>query len=151
MQVLTFEMHGITFGIPVEEVVTIETQHNVMPIPGASPHVHGIMNLHGEIIAVYDLASKFHYGTLPIANILVVGMDGMKIGMEVERVNSILELGNDEIIPMPKIMHAGNTCLHEVASTQKKLIVMLDVKQLLSEEEREDINQMLTDHRTKMA
>ena len=56
MQLLTFLLNGVKFGIPVNDVESIETRMNVVNIPNSLPQVHGIMNLHGEVIAVYSLA-----------------------------------------------------------------------------------------------
>ena len=52
MQLLTFLLNGVKFGIPVNDVESIETRMNVVNIPNSLPQVHGIMNLHGEVIAV---------------------------------------------------------------------------------------------------
>ena len=60
MQLLTFLLNGVKFGIPVNDVESIETRMNVVNIPNSLPQVHGIMNLHGEVIAVYSLAEQFH-------------------------------------------------------------------------------------------
>lgn len=146
MQLLTFTMNGIDFGIPVAVVEGIETQRAITPVPSAPPHVRGIMNLHGEIIAVYSLASRFGYGDLPVGNIVVAGIDGMKIGLEVEQVNSILEVEDKNVVPMPEIMNVTQSCFKDVASSQKKLIELFDVSKLLSKEECQGISRMVEDH-----
>ena len=46
MQLLTFLLNGVKFGIPVNDVESIETRMNVVIIPSSLPQVHGIMNLH---------------------------------------------------------------------------------------------------------
>ena len=46
MQLLTFLLNGVKFGIPVNDVESIETRMNVVNIPNSLPEVHGIMNLH---------------------------------------------------------------------------------------------------------
>ena len=48
MQLLTFLLNGVKFGIPVNDVESIETRMNVVNIPNSLPQVHGIMNLHGR-------------------------------------------------------------------------------------------------------
>lgn len=146
MQLLTFTLNGIDFGIPVKDVEGIETQRNVVPVPSAPPHVKGIMNLHGEIIAVYSLASRFGYGNLPVGNILVAGINGMLVGLEVEQVKSILEVDDKNITPMPEIMNATQNCFNDVASCQKELIVLLDVRKLLPQEELQNIGKMVEEN-----
>lgn len=148
MQLLTFTLNGIDFGIPVKDVEGIETHRNVVHVPSSPPHVQGIMNLHGEIIAVYSLASRFGYGNLPVGNILVVGINGMLVGLEVEQVKSILEVENKNITPMPEIMNATQNCFNDVASCQKELIVLLDVRKLLPQEELQNIGKMVEENIT---
>ena len=43
MQLLTFLLNGVKFGIPVNDVESIETRMNVVNIPNSLPQVHGIM------------------------------------------------------------------------------------------------------------
>ena len=146
MQLLTFTLNGVDFGIPVKTVEAIETQRNIIPVPNSPAHVQGIMNLHGEIIAVYSLASRFGYGNLPVGNIVVAGIGGMKVGLEVEQVKSILDVEDRNVIPMPEIMNATQNCFNDVASSQKELIVLFDVGKLLSQEEYQGISKMVDDN-----
>lgn len=146
MQLLTFIMNGIPFGVPVSNVESIETQRTVVHIPGAPANVQGIMNLHGEIIAVYSLASKFGYGNISCDNIIVVGVNGTKIGLEVEEVQHIVDVDNKHVCPMPIIMNATQHCFNDVASVQKELVVLLDVNHLLSKEEMNGIHQLVEEN-----
>lgn len=148
MQLLTFTLNGIDFGIPVKSVDGIETQRKVIPAP-SSPHVQGIMNLHGEIIAVYSLASRFGYGNRPVKNIIVASMNGMQIGLEVEQVKSIIEVEDRNVVPMPEIMNATQNCFNDVASCKEELIVLFDANRLLSIAEQQDITKMVDENTNK--
>jgi len=135
MQLLTFLLNGVKFGIPVNDVESIETRMNVVNIPNSLPQVHGIMNLHGEVIAVYSLAEQFHYPEQEINNIIVASMNGTKIGLEVGNV--------DEVISMPVIMKAVENCFDEVASYAKELIVLIEVSKLMPEAEQQAIQKLV--------
>ena len=50
MQLLTFLLNGVKFGIPVNDVESIETRMNVVNIPNSLPQVHGIMNLTEKLL-----------------------------------------------------------------------------------------------------
>ena len=126
MQLLTFLLNGVKFGIPVNDVESIETRMNVVNIPNSLPQVHGIMNLHGEVIAVYSLAEQFHYPEQEINNIIVASMNGTKIGLEVGNV--------DEIIDVPD---------EKVASYAKELIVLIEVSKLMPEAEQQAIQKLV--------
>ena len=122
MQLLTFLLNGVKFGIPVNDVESIETRMNVVNIPNSLPQVHGIMNLHGEVIAVYSLAEQFHYPEQEINNIIVASMNGTKIGLEVGNVDEIIDVPDEKVISMPVIMKAVENCFDEVASYAKELM-----------------------------
>lgn len=143
MQLLTFLLNGVKFGIPVSDVESIETRMNVVNIPNSLPQVHGIMNLHGEVIAVYSLAEQFHYPEQEIHNIIVTSMNGIKIGLEVGDVDEILEIPDDKVVAMPVIMRATENCFEEVASSAKELIVMLEVSKLMPETAQEAIQKLV--------
>ena len=83
------------FGIPVNDVESIETRMNVVNIPNSLPQVHRIMNLHGEVSAVYSLAEQLHYPEQEINNIIVASMNGTKIGLEVGNVDEIIDVPDE--------------------------------------------------------
>ena len=139
MQLLTFLLNGVKFGIPVNDVESIETRMNVVNIPNSLPQVHGIMNLHGEVIAVYSLAEQFHYPEQEINNIIVASMNGTKIGLEV----GIIDVPDEKVISMPVIMKAVENCFDEVASYAKELIVLIEVSKLMPEAEQQAIQKLV--------
>lgn len=139
MQLLTFLLNGVKFGIPVKDVESIETRMDVVDIPNSLPQVHGIMNLHGEIIAVYSLAEQFNYPEQQINNIIVASINGMKVGLEVGSVDEIIDVPDEEVVDMPVMINATETCFDEVASYNKELIVLLEVSGLMPKEEQEAI------------
>ena len=139
MQLLTFLLNGVKFGIPVNDVESIETRMNVVNIPNSLPQVHGIMNLHGEVIAVYSLAEQFHYPEQEINNIIVAS----KIGLEVGNVDEIIDVPDEKVISMPVIMKAVENCFDEVASYAKELIVLIEVSKLMPEAEQQAIQKLV--------
>ena len=143
MQLLTFLLNGVKFGIPVNDVESIETRMNVVNIPNSLPQVHGIMNLHGEVIAVYSLAEQFHYPEQEINNIIVASMNGTKIGLEVGNVDEIIDVPDEKVISMPVIMKAVENCFDEVASYAKELIVLIEVSKLMPEAEQQAIQKLV--------
>ena len=134
MQLLTFLLNGVKFGIPVNDVESIETRMNV---------VNGIMNLHGEVIAVYSLAEQFHYPEQEINNIIVASMNGTKIGLEVGNVDEIIDVPDEKVISMPVIRKSVENCFDEVASYAKELIVLIEVSKLMPEAEQQAIQKLV--------
>ena len=69
----------------------------------------------------------------------------MKLALEVEKVKEIVDVEDSRVLPMPTLMSGQQCCFNDVAC-QKELIVMLDVKSLLSQEEQAAIRKMISDN-----
>ena len=136
MQLLTFMLNNVRFGIPVDDVESIETRMSVVGVPNAPAHIEGIVNLHGDIVPICNLADYFGYPKQDIKNVIVASMNGMKIGLEVESVREIIDVNEKQVIPMPTIMNANQSCFNDVASYDKQLIVMFEVSKLMPQSEQ---------------
>lgn len=145
MQLLSFLLNGVDYGIPLKNVESIESAMHVVNVPTAPTHIRGIIRLHGDIIPVFSLASRFGFGALPVENIVVVNVDGMKIALEVEKVKEIVDVENSHVLPMPALMSGAQNCFNDVASCKKELIVLLDVESLVSIEEQQQIRRLIED------
>ena len=147
MQLLTFTLGDTQYGIELEYVQSIEQIMQVVSIPNTLPYVKGIMNLHGEIIPVYSLAVRFGLPEVGTENIVVVDAGDMKIGLEVYKVQEILNISGEHVYEMPKIVRYSQDCFSEVADNQKHLIVTLDLKSLITPEERENMQEMVANNK----
>ena len=146
MQLLTFMLNNVRFGIPVDDVESIETRMSVVGVPNAPAHIEGIVNLHGDIVPICNLADYFGYPAHDIKNVIVASMNGMKIGLEVESVREIIDVNEKQVIPMPTIMNANQSCFNDVASYDKQLIVMFEVSKLMPQSEQQGIQKLIDDN-----
>lgn len=146
MQLLSFTMNNVDYGIALKDVESIESRMNVVNVPTAPAHIKGIARLHGVIIPVFSLASRFGIPNREIQNMIVVNVNGMKVGLEVEKVKEIVDVEDSNVVAMPIIMNGVKNCFNDVASCQKELIVMLDVGSLVSVEEQEEIRKLIDDN-----
>ena len=69
MQLLTFTLTGMDYGISLENVESIESKMNVVVVPTSPANIRGIIRLHGEILPVFSLASRFGLGNLSLIHI----------------------------------------------------------------------------------
>ena len=86
------------------------------------------------------------YPKQDIKNVIVASMNGMKIGLEVESVREIIDVNEKQVIPMPTIMNANQSCFNDVASYDKQLIVMFEVSKLMPQSEQQGIKQLIDDN-----
>lgn len=146
MQFLTFTLNAIDYGIPLKDVESIEIRKDVMKVPTAPSHIMGIIKLRGEIIPVFSLSSRFGVQEGKIDSLVIVDVNGMKIGLEVEKVKEIVDVENRQVLPMPSIMHSSENCFNDVASRSKQLFVLLDVAGLVSMEDQQAIRKLISDN-----
>ena len=145
MQLLSFSLNGVDYGIPLKDVESIEGRINCVNVPTAPKYIKGIIRLHGNIVPVLSLAARFGLQELPVENMIVANVDGMKIALEVEKVREIVDVENSRVLPMPVLMSSVQNCFNDVASCQQELIVMLDVKSLVSLEEQQQLRKLIED------
>mgnify|MGYP003421115448 CR=1 FL=1 len=143
MQLLTIRLNEVKFGIPIEAVQSIEERMQTVSVPHSLPYIKGIMNLHGDIIPVYSLAERFGYLEQEISNIVVTNVNNTLIGFEVNRVEEILEVSDEDVVPMPNVISSQENFMPKVAHYNKQLIVLLNVDELIEANEQQNIKKML--------
>lgn len=148
MQLLSFSLNGVDYGIALKDVESIESRMDIVNVPTAPAHIKGIIRLHGEIVPVFCLATRFGLQDRPVENMIVANVNGMKVALEVEKVKEIVDVDNSRVLPMPILMNGVKNCFNDVASCQKELIVMLDVNSLVSLEEQQQIRKLIDDSGT---
>lgn len=143
MQLLTFMLGDVKYGIELARVQSIEQNMQIVSVPNSLPYIQGIMNLHGNVIPVYSLPVKFNYTNAKIENIIVVEVNGMQIGFEVCKVQEILNVSDSDVHAMPELIKQSQNCFSEVAKSNRNLIVTLDVERLITEEEKANMQKMV--------
>lgn len=142
MQLITFEMNQVKFGVDINYVKSIETKMDIVGVPNSPSYISGIVNLHGEVIAIYDLASRFGYGHKEGENIIVVELQGIKIGLEIERVKELINVEDAKIVSMPELMNTQKDGMSHIAAREKELVVMVELEYLIPEEALKEIEKV---------
>nr|WP_320133045.1 chemotaxis protein CheW [uncultured Holophaga sp.] len=91
-QYLTFELDGRVYGIPMEDVAEITPNLPLNRIPHLPKGVEGVLDLRGSLLPVISLRVRLGLplaGAPEPANILVLGLEGSRIGFLVDRVMSV--------------------------------------------------------------
>ena len=129
------------YGVDINLVQSIEKDLNVVPVPNSQSYIKGIVNMRNEVIPVYSLARKFGKEQEATAeSTIIISSGGLKLALEVDEVNDIDE---SHILPMPSMLVKADTqYLDRVANVDGKLILLLDVEKLLSDDEAEDVKKI---------
>jgi purine-binding chemotaxis protein CheW len=137
-QYLSFALGEEQYGIEILRVQEIKGYSGITPIPNTPPHIRGVMNLRGTVIPVVDLRARF---SLPPRDydkftvIIVVTVGTRIIGLVVDAVSDVLDIGRKELRPAPDLGRREETnFISGMAHVGERLVVLLDIATLLAED-----------------
>lgn len=144
---VVFKVGNESYGVDINLVQSIENDINIVPVPNSVEYVKGIVNLRGEVIPLYSLKRKFNMpDDSSSRSCVIISIGEIKIAIEVDEVVEISEVRPDMIMPMPRIIiNAETVFMDRVANIGGKLVILLDVERLLTDEESETMKRLAED------
>ncbi len=136
-QFVVFNLATEEYGIGVHLVESIIKPSEPTKMPGAPPHVRGVMNLRGKIIPVIDLRHRF--GMEPLEDeaqtrVLVVELPQATVGILVDSVTEVLGIDQEAIQAAPTELQANSTGVEGLVKVgDDRLIIILDVEAVLGD------------------
>ncbi|MBX2986844.1 MAG: purine-binding chemotaxis protein CheW [Bdellovibrionaceae bacterium] len=141
---LCLELGGESFAIPLLSVREVIARPDTTPVPQMPSAFLGIINLRGQVLSVLDLRLKLSIKPKDSEEsaVIILDLEGYRMGVLVDRVNSVLPMNPEEISANP-MEHATGKTQHitGVFRHDEKLILLLDVWKALSGEERATVTQ----------
>lgn len=145
MQILTFRLLNEEFGVNISCVREVLLPTEIYPIPNAPAFVDGVINLREHIITVIDLRKKLNMYSAQAnlkARIVVCRLKRFIVGLVVDSVNEVISIPDDRIdfhardVSFP----AQEGCVLGIARQESRVIIILDLDNLISSEEAEKLN-----------
>ena len=140
-QLVIFKLGKELFGIDIDVVEGIIKLQEIVRVPQAPPFVEGITNLRGSVVPVVDLEKRLdlkEHSRNGATRIVVVNMDGLKVGMIVAEVTEVLTIDAQVIEPKPALVSTIDTeFITGVAKVGEKLIILLDLGRVLTAGEKQ--------------
>ena len=142
-QLVVFELASEHYGVNIAAVESIVKLQSITAVPQAPKFMEGITNLRGSVLPVIDLRKRF--GLPPVAatknsRIVVVAMEGLKVGMIVDAVSEVLRIPQEAIEPPPPMVATVDTAfITNIAKVNGQLIILLDLAKVLSLEEKANL------------
>jgi methyl-accepting chemotaxis protein len=128
----------------VEEVTaSAQSLAEMAQIPQAPRFVEGVTNLRGTVLPVIDLRRRFG---LPVGaqngdtRIVVVDVDGSKVGMIVDAVTEVLRVPDEAIEPpSPLVVTVNSAFITGIAKMEDRLVILIDLTRVLAVEEKAEL------------
>lgn len=137
---LFMSVGGMEYGIDLDVVQEIIVMQDISPIPGARPFCKGVINIRGTIVPVLDLRIKI--GLPPCeydedACIVVVLVDGEKVGIVVEAVCDVVLLQQSQLRDSPARLEKGRANISsQVVSINETVKQILDIGRVFDTDQK---------------
>lgn len=146
---VVFMVGNQEYGVDIGLVKGIEKVQNIVRVPNSNADIKGIINLRGDVIPIYSLRHHFKMDEIEPTEdtkFIIVNTQGVCIALEVEKVEEIHEIDQSMIHDIPAIVKSEDTkYIDKVININGRLILVLNIDHLLSDEEAKKIQQMVDD------
>lgn len=152
LQLVTFKLGNETYGIDIMDVKEIQRLQETRPIPNAPFYVEGIFKLRNDIIPVVNLHKRFHIKKAEtseedaiLSGIIILDIEGMRIGIIIDRVARVVTVDYDQIQPPPQILSGiGAEYIQGVVRQEEGYLIILNIRKLFSTKELQQIDKLST-------
>lgn len=163
---VVFRLAGAEYGLPVSAVrEVLRRPDSITPLPNAPDFVAGVLTLRGEVLPLIDQRRLLNLpaadsrsglsGTGPAGlergRVVVVGRDGLLVGLLVDGLSGLLTVPVERIGPAPAVSAAQRRLIRRVASLDAagdmaedaagavRLILLMDADSLLDMDRLADL------------
>ncbi len=147
MQLVAFKVGREDFGVDVKKVEGVISLVDITRMPRTPDFVEGIINLRGQIVAVVDLGTRLGIESAERGaetRIVVVEAQDVKVGLIVDS-PEVININKDDIEASPMLTSTvDSSFIRGVVKLEDRLLILLDMDRVLSDEERGDIGEMET-------
>lgn len=136
---LSFKLGAEEYGIDILKVQEIRGYEPPTRIANAPPFIKGVVNLRGVIVPVVDMRLRFgladaEYNGFTV--VIILNVASRTVGMVVDSVSDVLELGSGQVKPAPEFSAAVDASYITGLGTLKsgdeeRLLILLDIEALV--------------------
>lgn len=151
-KVVAFHVSMQCYGIDVADIQEILPLAELSRPPACPPLLAGFVTIGCESIPVIRLSQLFSLpDTAPelYTPMLVLRASRGRLALLVDRVSEIIDVSAGDIAPLDK-GHSLNDCVVGVVQSDRFLLLLLDTRQLLLEQERRFIEQLADSERSRL-
>jgi len=151
IQLIVFNLGDEEYGASIDQVREIIRTRVITPIPNSPDFIDGLTNVRGEIAVVIDLKNRFFLPTkkeIKEKHIIMTEQDKNLFGLKVDEVTEVLRIPETDIKAAPELATKVDTdYMRGVLTIENRLIIMLDLQKVLSEEELAKLSEIRIKHR----
>jgi len=144
---LIFTIDKEEYGIEIKYILEIISIQKITRVPELVDYIKGIINLRGKIIPVMDVRLRFRKMPMEYDDrtcIIVVDVDGLTVGLIVDRVSEVINIPEDQVV-MPSITtkNARNKYINGIGKIGEDVRLLIECSKLLNNEDKETIKDLI--------
>lgn len=141
---LTFVLGEEQYGLDILKVQEIIGLMAITRVPKTPDYIRGVINLRGKVNPIIDLRLKFSMDSMEdtrktcIVVLQLTGEEGtvMPLGIVVDEVAEVVDITAEHLQPPPSFgASVGNDVILGIGRFNERVILLLDVEKMFSEEE----------------
>lgn len=122
------------YGIPIDNVISIEKMLKATRIPNGPKYLKGVINLRGEVIPLIDLRQKLNMSLKEIdknSRTIVVTNEDIVAGLIVDSSSEVIEIHEEDIDEVPSNENNNLSYIYGIGKTKDRLIILLELSKVL--------------------
>jgi purine-binding chemotaxis protein CheW len=137
-QFLTFRIGGEEYGMDILKVQEIRSYEAPTRVAHSPSFVKGVVNLRGVIVPIMDMRIKLgveaQYNAFTV--VIVMNIGNRILGMVVDSVSDVLELGDGQIRPAPELGAAiDSRHVTGLGKVGDRILILLDISGMVNSPE----------------
>lgn len=142
LRLVLLRVDGQTYALHLEAVDRVLRMAAITPLPGAPDAVEGVINIHGEVLAIVSIRRRLGLAprSVAAADSLVVARAGTRrIAIIAESVLGVAECLAGAVVGCDDIGH-GIRHIEGVVKTSDGLVLIQDLERFFSAEEAQSLD-----------
>lgn len=143
LKILIFALNGENYAIDIQEIERILGYEQPTVLPENPDFVKGVINYENSILPIISLAKKFGFKEnedIELQKIIVVKRDGNKFGVIVDNVHEVRDVKEESLENDAFVSNVvKRKYMKGLIRLEEKIIIVLNTKEILSEEEASNI------------
>ncbi len=139
-QIITFNL-GEEYGVPISQVREIVRVAGITRVPNSPVYMEGVINLRGRVLPVLNLRKRLKLQVCDLSKssrIIVTEVGSKVIGLLVDAVSHVVRVPAQAVeAPPEEVLEVDTDYLTGVCKLKERLIILLDLEQLLKREKVE--------------
>ena len=135
IRVLSFSLSGQDYCVKIEDAKETVKLQRVTAIPNMPEFVAGVINLHGEIIALLDIRPFLNIEKKDItrtSRVIVTDVTGVPIGILVDEIKNIIDIEEESIQPpLATLRGVQAEYIKGHIELDGRIFALLDLKRIL--------------------